>query len=237
MKTRGLVLCGVLAAVSGCSSKDEVDIGDENAAKTGERLSDYADVWEGYAEAYEFADGSDKLRIVLDAEGNGSLVVGDSAEPVVDAEHPWRPGQDGLVPGFRYTVRAASVAASRLTFSAQRSESFADFCELQTPFPADPRMPDAYFCVPRGENGFDDKDTCWIRVEGEEKRYLDCALYEACTGTCQCTSTGCGIPQRSTDDSGYFSQMDASLTDGGDVLTGTFVPWAEVRVTVRLERQ
>ena len=54
-----------------------VNIG--NTTAVGSQLSDYAATWDGYAEATTFSDGSDHVRLTIDASGQGSLVVGDSA--------------------------------------------------------------------------------------------------------------------------------------------------------------
>ncbi len=235
MNRKGLVAAVLCGAIFGCSSESDVDIGD---GRSGERLSDYASVWVGYAEAHEFADGSDRVRITLDSEGNGALIVGDASEPVADAEHPPVPGADGLVPGFPYTIKAASVADSRLSFRAQPNESFTPFCELQSPVLFDPAVPDNYRCLPALGRGWDGMGTCWVQGEGP-REYLDCGFIDACWNVCECTSASCtitdipGTDPRALD----FARVDGSLSDGGDVLVGTFVPTGDERLTVRLTRQ
>jgi hypothetical protein len=62
-------------ARGGCSSSHKVDIGEghEPTAVSGESLSDYAGVWDGYAEAFTWDDGTDHIRITLDSAGTGTL--------------------------------------------------------------------------------------------------------------------------------------------------------------------
>ena len=62
-------IVGTLLLVA-CGGEGPVDIGND---VTGERLEDYVASWDGYAEAFDFGDGSDRVRIELDANGEGSL--------------------------------------------------------------------------------------------------------------------------------------------------------------------
>jgi hypothetical protein len=57
----------------------------EHRDETGERLSDYAASWDGYAEAFNFASGSDRVRLTT------PLAIFGSAQRV-----PQRPGPLGL---------------------------------------------------------------------------------------------------------------------------------------------
>src|SRR4051812_34615530 len=87
---RNVLLLVALASPFACSSatsrtsEEPIDIA---KGRIGERLEDYAAHWEGYAEANSFADGSDKVRITLDASGDGTLEIGDSA-PMPPATDP-----------------------------------------------------------------------------------------------------------------------------------------------------
>jgi hypothetical protein len=60
--------------VFGCNSAKPVDVGDTEVL--GEQLSDYAGSWEGYIEAATWSDGSDAVRIKLDAQGGGVFEIG-----------------------------------------------------------------------------------------------------------------------------------------------------------------
>src|SRR4051812_1872769 len=82
MTHKPLLLCALslfsFVAVPACSNDSgSVDVG----RNVGSQLADYAASWDGYAEAYVFDDGSDHVRIPLDAAGQGTLVVGDQAPP------------------------------------------------------------------------------------------------------------------------------------------------------------
>ncbi|HEY4392953.1 MAG TPA: hypothetical protein VGP64_02775, partial [Polyangia bacterium] len=61
-----------------CSGNTPVNIG--NTSMIGAQLSDYAASWDGFAETYTFSpDGSDRVRLTLDASGQGTLEIGDAA--------------------------------------------------------------------------------------------------------------------------------------------------------------
>lgn len=140
---RGLCLWAALSSAWACSSGSApVDIGD---GKIGEKLEDYAAHWEGYAEAYDFADGSDKVRLTLDAAGNGRLEIGDSAPlpkatepdvgyPAAYSGEPTLEQFSTLFPGFAYTISTATVESARIRFSLNPWQIERDWCALQTPY-------------------------------------------------------------------------------------------------------
>jgi len=133
------LLAAALSTGWACSSaQTPVDIGD---GRTGERLADYAAQWEGYAEAYNFADGSDKVKLSLDSSGNGTLSIGDSpALPIAtdpDVGYPVSVDSSfyqftGLFPGFAYAVDTATVESKRIRFTVNPWQVERDWCELQT---------------------------------------------------------------------------------------------------------
>jgi hypothetical protein len=122
-----------------CSNESTVDIG----GNTGSKLSDYAASWDGYAEAFQFESGSDRIRIVLDANGQGTLEVGDGPMlPPPDPDVGWPPGVtlDGLVQnqavlkvGFRYPIQQARVEANRIQLTVTPAELYRPWCQAQTP--------------------------------------------------------------------------------------------------------
>ena len=137
------LLAAVLSTGWACSAVNEpVDIGD---SYTGEHLEDYAAEWEGYAEAYNFADGSDKVRLKLDASGNGTLEIGNSpALPIAtdpNVGYPASYKSDSsfeqftyLFPGFAYAVDTATVESARIRFTLNPWQIARDWCEMQTPY-------------------------------------------------------------------------------------------------------
>jgi hypothetical protein len=143
---RNVVLSAAAAALcagAACSSASApVDIGD---SWTGQKLEDYAAHWEGYAEAHDFADGSDKVKLTLDASGNGTLEIGDSAPlPVATNPNVGYPASFGgrldfeqfstLFPGFAYTIGTATVESARIRFSLNPWQIERDWCALQTSY-------------------------------------------------------------------------------------------------------
>jgi len=251
IKVRNAVLLAAVSSVWGCSSGNApVDIGD---GKTGQKLEDYAAVWEGYAEAYSFADGSDKVKLSLDALGNGTLTLGDSAPlPVAtngDIGYPpaLRPGAPSpandqianLFPGFAYPINTATVESARIRFSANPWEIEHDWCELQTPYPSLPLggLP-PYSCLPYVSSWTVGTPTCAYDY-GTGDVQVDCAKLELCVGfACSCNAQGCSV----TDGSPFsgpnsYTRFDAALENAGNSLVGTMrVGGKQTAMTVRLKR-
>ncbi len=254
MKFQKLSLVVVLAAAWGCAGKDAVNIGDDRQtpkAKTGELLSDYAASWDGYTEAYKFGSGSDRLRIELDDEGNGTVVLGDGAPPAPatdpDARYDpygFRPPMEGpptstLGEGFAYTVQHAEVHDKRIRFGIDGYEVYKSWCELQVPVhdtTGDPNAPE-YGCIPYHTSAGSNGTTCHYDdyVTGEEVE-ASCVRIDYCSASpvCTCTADGCTVaPLTSADATPYV--LDAVLDDNGDSLVGTMT--LSGHLTVRMERQ
>jgi hypothetical protein len=138
-----LILCaaGSLVACSG----DKANIGNTNVI--GAQLSDYAATWDGYVEAATFQpDGSDRVRLTIDASGQGTLRVGDAAlfPAPSDPNVGYPPGvayngpssvNTGLAGGFLYPIYATQVQADRIQLGANPADLFGAWCALQTPIP------------------------------------------------------------------------------------------------------
>ena len=222
-----------------CGNSEPVNIGD--IAKLGASLSDYQGTWDGYVEASEFADGSDRIRISLDANGNGVIEVGDSAAlppPVAGKGYPLQDPNDpecqsplsaskigSLIPGFSYPVTAAKVEERRVRFSTASSDLYREWCALMTPVldevnstATDP----VYSCLPN-TTGFFVDEQCYLDTEP-----VDCCLL-TCLNVCECDSDGCTAP----DDQDV--SFDGALQADGNELEGTLA--IGDRMTVRLMRQ
>ena len=241
---RNAVLLTALSSLWACSSSgDAVDIGD---SKTGQKLEDYAAVWEGYAEAYTFADGSDRVRLTLDAEGNGSLEIGDSpALPVAtdpDVGYPASLDNDPfqlakLFPGALYPIETATVAAARVQLSINPWQIESDWCALQTSFAVVRGGATVYQCLP-GDGAGRFGGSCTY-FDGEDELPVDCAKRALCTqpnfNGCACDATSCSVYQPPT---AALTQIDAALEDTGDSLVGTlkFGEGVGPSTTVRLKR-
>lgn len=229
-----LALTGLTA---GCGAKS-VDIGDDTPpAVLGASLSDYQGTWVGYAELAEWSDGTDTVRLVLDANGNGVIEIGEAdplPPPVADEGYP--PGQpsqpmlgvepvNGLVSGFSYPVSGAQVESKRIRMSSSSGELFRDWCGLQEPVLTDNASPAYYNCL--GSSGFSTGDTCTIGLDNEP---IDCGLL-ACLFECTCDETSCE-PARSSDD----VRLDAALESEGEELEGS-LDTPNGRFQVRMVRQ
>lgn len=153
-------------ALFGCSGGEPVSIG--NDEKTGESLSDYGASWDGYIEGTTLPSGSDRVRLVLDANGDGYLQLGDMPllDPPSDAGAPY-PNDPNypqyvqfgdadwfLKEGFRYTVQNANVEQKRIRLSVASWEFYKQWCELQTSYAnPDPNGSPPYNCQPMYVHG------------------------------------------------------------------------------------
>lgn len=247
MKSRKSMTLGFVLSAVACSGEGAVDLGEHNPARSGEKLEDYAAVWVGYAEAFQFEDGSDKIRLALDEEGQGVLEVGDAAPPVTSNPDD-APGNgtaeqilaESLLAGFEYSVRLANVESARLRAKVLPEEAYRAWCELQAPLldetSSTPEAP-RYSC---NENqGFLQQDeNCFVTDPGTGQFTvpIDCGKLFACQWVCVCTEHGCSVPEP-TDPSGYSAELDAALAEEGNELVGTLRLFEDQRVTVRLTRQ
>jgi hypothetical protein len=243
-----LIAAGALASLA-CSGGDPVNIGENNPAKTGEFLSDYAATWDGYVEAHDFASGSDRVRLTLDENGVGYLEVGDM--PLVPAPtdpdtgyavelDPDVAGPPLLVTreGFRYTAFGTSVENSRIQLGVFSNEFYKSWCELQTSYLWDGGASVAtHSCIPNsGHQTW--PDNCSLYVDNVEEP-IDCNKLNLCIHPdmpCNCDSAGCGVDIPSLPAAQYPTRLDGALEDGGNSLVGTLVLDGE-RTTVRLQRQ
>lgn len=78
-------------------------------------MSDYAGVWDGYAEAFTRNDGTDRIRITLDSQGMGTLNDGDPSD--ADTAKPVDCGQTSTC--LSYCTCTKSSCSTDLTEDAQ----------------------------------------------------------------------------------------------------------------------
>jgi hypothetical protein len=235
-------LIAALTTAIGCGNSGKVDLGNDKVATTGENLSDYAGDWEGYAEAYQWNDGTDAVAIRLDKQGNGVIEVGKAdplPKPNPDASYPPDSGSDanvigpnkeisGLISGFSYPVSGAKVESKRIRLATSSADVIREWCELQTPVETKAGGDqDGWFCVPNV--GFtSDANGCFL---GSDKSMpIPCGKL-ACMFECTCTASGC----EPTDGGALDVQLDAALESNGDQLVGTLLVENQ-RVTVRMTR-
>jgi hypothetical protein len=229
------------ATAAACSSSPEVSIGDP----VGGALADYAASWDGYAEAYQFEDGSDRVRLRIDSAGTGTLEVGDSPHfpPATDPNVGYPPGttsQQGfpsvaqmtLYAGFGYPLHDTRVDNSRIRLGADPADLYSGWCALQQPV-SDERN-GVYNCLPNWGYSYG-IDGCWQPdPTTKEAVTVDCGKLMLCgiLRVCRCTASGCTIPSAAGN---APVQVDAALTADGTQLTGTLI-LGDQRITIRMSR-
>jgi hypothetical protein len=234
--TKVAALAGLIGVVTGCSSGSKVDIGD---GSTSQGLSAYAASWDGYAEAHRFGDGSDRVRITLDGNGDGHIRLGDS--PLLAAPSPGDPAPPWDVPtevDFAYPIEAR-LEASRLRFELGLEQRYQVWCELQTPVLYSPEYPGVYACARSIGIEYGADGQCTLLDTNET---VDCNSHLACQGWCACSEESCTAavggpvapepdPRRPVDNT-----FDGALSADEDELVGTLV-FGEKRIAVRLHRE
>jgi hypothetical protein len=228
----------------GCGGSGDVNIGNDGPEPTGtlgESLSDYEGSWEGYIEGYSFPDGSDLVRLTLDEEGNGTLVLGNDTDPLPapdpDAAPPgWDNGMMAIAPtmllGHPFEVDSATLQSKRIKLATSEPEAYQEWCALQTPVLDEVNTEEpTYWCV---------RNVGYISMNGEmcfeqdTNEPVPCGKL-LCQQLCACTSTACSWIGGTSAPS-----LDAALDSTGESLVGTLVsnlPGTSGSVTVRLERQ
>lgn len=231
-----------LSACGGDNQK--LDLGDDGtASSTAQGLAAYEGTWDGYVEAYQFDQGSDRVRLTLDSLGNGTIRLGDAPEiapfsnPAIGypAEDPFT--DEAFSPvyyvsreGFAYPVLDARVDSGRLHFDFWGTDIVKPWCEAQTPYPDGATPPGHYTCNPGGA-GFGQTGTVCDN-NGDE---IDCGFVKTCLSGCSCDAQGCDAqryPERRL-------ELDGVLENEGDTLGGTLVVADTnglARVTVHLTR-
>lgn len=259
MHTRAVtVLLLGAGALVGCSGNGgNVNIGD--TSPVGAKLSDYAASWDGYAQAYAFwPDGSDRVRLTIDAQGHGNLRVGGAdllAAPTDPDEFTLEnitalPEWSDLVSGGLYPAHAAEVQAGRIQFGINPWDLEAAWCALQTPYPAPAGgivIADGgqvqehydYTCLPTYVSATSAPD-CSYTDEARQTHAVSCAKFWLCQGiaACACTATSCAGRDLSyaTAANQYPDEFDAALDTTGRTLTGTLNLDGQ-RITVVMQRQ
>lgn len=225
----------------GCSSSPE-NIGDGELDVDKAKLESYAASWDGYVEAYHFQSGTDRVHVTLDANGNGSFVVGDGAllAPPTDPNlgYPAALATDVLARGFldqtstlydgiAYPVVGTRIESERIRLAFDPHSAFTEWCEMQTPALDPNTTPTYYGCAPNGWNQDQNGCTVFITAVGEP---IDCGKLVICNSGCDCDASSCTSKPSHT-----LVELDAALDDGGHNLVGTLLangqPW-----TLRLKR-
>jgi len=228
--TRLLSVLIPLAGVQACADNGKVDLG---TSVTGASLADYVDAWEGYTEAQQFVPGSDRIRVKITGDGQGTLVLGESHTypPATDPNVGYPPNEDtmGIIvkesmfrPGMEYPLHGVKVESKRIRFTVSTTDFYKAWCELQTPVATND--PNVFYCGPNGYSGTPEG----VCTSADTGATIDCGKAALCTGprVCVCTATAC------TSNTDFMTQFDGALREDGTLLEGTFN-----NATVRLERQ
>jgi hypothetical protein len=246
-----MVLLSVATAGVGCSGGGSVEIG--SAQTVGAELSDYAATWDGYVEAFNFwPDGSDRVRLTIDASGQGTFEIGNAA-PLAAATDPnvgypsiTQTNTSGtgtatsLFEGFRYPIHAATVATDRIQLGVDPNELYAGWCQLQTSYDWTAQN-GGYNCVPlpETENFEPSTGVCTLNFSDGTKQTVDCLKWDECfmSSVCACTSGGCvaNTAPAGARASQYGVELDGVLDTSGTTLTATVTGFG--RVTVVLKKQ
>lgn len=253
MKTASFVFLGTVALTMAACGEGEKGSGQT----TGYSLVDYVARWDGYAEAFTFPDGSDRVRLVLNPNGQGTLQVGDAAlapavtDPALGPPSVWNVDHSyqyaWLNAGVLYPLYAPNVEARRIRLGANYHDAWRDWCQAQTPFLSE-RL-GGYTCAPDLTIG-DDTGCFYTDATTGALVQMDCMKADFCEMTspctcgtrttpmmCACTSGGCEVPD-TTSTGAFFVKIDAALEDDGASLVGTLaIDDVEQRYTIRLTRQ
>jgi hypothetical protein len=247
-----MLLLPVFYGFNACGD-GKVDIGNTTA-----QLSDYAAGWDGYAEAATFpTGGSDRVRLQLDAAGQGTLRLGDAAllpPPTMAAGgYLLPPGgaagatgtQDEFRDGFEYPVHDARVETGRIRFGIDPLDLFAAWCALTPSYP-NAAEPSGYGCGTGA--GVSSADGCAFEDVSQTPNVsipVDCGIYQMCRGpgVCTCTASACAghvtpAPGGTLDN--YQVLVDGAIESDGVSLTGTLAikdgSTVSQRITIRLQR-
>lgn len=183
-----------------------------------------AESWTGYVENYQFAFGSDaiKLSLAYDPSGQvaGTVIFGNGTPPppATDPNVGYPPGFGSssflVLPteGFSYSIVTGNLTSNRLRFSVNALEPWAGWCALQ-PAPTD----GSDMCLPNW-GGYGGPDGCWQTSPSGTKVMVDCGKMKLCISdrVCACSPAGC----LANDSPVAFDVFVANGTASGSVAGG-----------------
>lgn len=229
------VFVGCVFAALGCGADPDVHLGSSDPpAVLGASLTDYQGEWQGYAEAFHWADTTDLVRLKLDGQGNGVLEVGSpdatapNLAPPPSTTPDWKPEPSALNPGFSYPVAGATVTSRRIRIATSTQIAWSDWCTTFPPI-ADVQSPGNFRCAPNLGYMWEAGDPAGCRLLDADRTPIDCAQVY-CPEVCACTETSCDARTENQD-----VQIDAALTTDGEELSGTLVDGGQ-RITIRMQR-
>lgn len=242
------VVMGALA-LNACSN-DAVDIGDPETSVVKSGLAAYSGTWDGYIEAAQWDDNTDRVRLTVNEDGTGTMRLGESelvapsADPKADYPTDWLPviqgGGPTPVSGFEYSLKNVAVETDRLRLAVSSKKMFNDYCALQSPdYVWTVGELSLNSCAPTLWAFECSEQTCTAtNPDTQAAVVFDTFQYVMCNGPCGCDATSCNH------DSEVLT-LDAALEENQNRLVGTFIvpsnsritPPETTTVTVRLVRQ
>jgi hypothetical protein len=159
-------VCAMFIAIAGnACSQGPVSIGNQQTTQAKTGLDAYAASWDGYVEAFNFTDNTDRVRITVSSNGTGVIRFGkeDLLPPASEPSAkypPDYPNAGGVVggtvlpiawAGFLYSLNDVRVDTDRLRASAASKEIFRSWCGIQVPLTI---ATGVYSCLPCDWAGF-----------------------------------------------------------------------------------
>jgi hypothetical protein len=238
MGTAAAMFMVASSALCACSGSDK-SLGTDDPVGTTMSLEDFAASWDGYIEAYDMPTGSDRVHIVLDEQGQGTVKFGDgdALPPPTDPDTAYPPAgvtanNAGVNERIAYPVYEPQLDDTRLRLKIDVLYPYKDWCELQTPIYDE--VSDVYRCIPSVPATSIPDQGCYLSPGGDpnsgERVPIDCAKIDLCIGPCMCTQSSCAITEPNP------IKIDGALTDNGDTFEGTILLLGSP-YTIRLTRQ
>jgi hypothetical protein len=239
---------GVLALSVVACSDGKLDLGSTSAGGgdvSSGGLDSLVGTWTGYAEAFTFPSGSDRIALVFASAADGSISgtvtygQGTPPAPPTDPSVGYPVGTDWrrqpttwLIEGYPFTGVEPSFDGTRLQIHTVTSEPWKAWCELQTPtnagFPSG-----EYGCLPdwpgmsvNGKVTLTDPATGATETVDYGKLML-CGFYGQ---VCACSAASCTVAMNNPD-----AWFDMQLS-GTAKLDGTLTLAASGKLTVHFAR-
>lgn len=230
---------GVLAVLPalGCAG-EAVDLGGNDAGPGDATLEGE---WVGTLASEVFVSSPKTLRLTLDANLGGTLLVGDAPlGPPTDPSVGYPPEAQAdaaeatgmivhLYDGITYSLQNVSVSDKTLRFEVDAVDAFDPWCQLQTPV----EWPyGEYRCLENWGGGVDRSSgskQCFMDNPDTGARVnVDCVALFLCSVSlstgCFCSATSCRAENH---DSPYAVHFELQLDEVGTTLTGEHEYWQE----------
>ena len=230
---------GVLAVLPalGCAG-EAVDLGGNDAGTDNLTLEGE---WVGTLSSGVFVSSPKTLRLTLDPNGAGSLLVGDTAlAPPTDPSVGYPPEAQAdaaeasgmlihLYDGITYPLKNVSVSDKTLRFEVDPMLAFDPWCQLQTPVAW---STGEYRCLESWGSGVDRssgvKQCYMIDPDSGAHVDVDCVVLFMCNisfGTrCYCTESSCGAENH---DPTHLVRFELQLNEAGTTLSGDHAYWED----------